>query len=67
MNSVALLILQGFLLPHFPDLKDETATKISKSIAAMFGLLIFGITFFITEVKSILDVCNSIYSYLRVQ
>lgn len=56
LNSVALVVLEDFIRPHCPNLRDETATRITKGISIGFGVISFASVFIISKVKTILDV-----------
>jgi len=53
---MALTVLEDFVRPFSPNLKDSTATRISKGISFGFGLLSYFLVFPMSNVKSIFEV-----------
>ncbi|XP_046643614.1 sodium-coupled monocarboxylate transporter 1-like [Daphnia pulicaria] len=55
LNSVALIVLEDFIRPFFPLIEDQTATKITKGVAILFGCINFGMVLLVSQVQTILD------------
>lgn len=56
MNAMALIVLEDFIRPFFPNLEERTATWITKGVSVLVGLMGFGMVFIIANVKQILEV-----------
>jgi Na+/proline symporter len=57
LNAVALVILEDFIRPVFPNMLDQTATRLVKAVSFVFGILSFSMVFLVSHIKTILDVC----------
>ncbi|XP_032776975.2 sodium-coupled monocarboxylate transporter 1 [Daphnia magna] len=55
LNSVALIVLEDFIRPFFPSIEDQTATKVTKGVAILFGCINFGMVLLVAQVQTILD------------
>lgn len=58
LNSVALIVLEDFIRPFFPSIEDQTATKVTKGVAILFGCINFGMVLLVAQVQTILDVTS---------
>ncbi|XP_046643006.1 sodium-coupled monocarboxylate transporter 1-like isoform X2 [Daphnia pulicaria] len=55
LNAVALVILEDFIRPVFPNMLDQTATRLVKAVSLVFGILSFSMVFLVSHIKTILD------------
>lgn len=63
LNGAALTILEDFVRPFYPNLKDETATRISQGISLGFALTAYLLVFLVSSVETILEVCTSCFEH----
>jgi len=56
MNAVALVVYEDFIRPFFPNMPDQTATRLVKGVSLLFSGLSFSMVFLVAQVKTILDV-----------
>lgn len=56
LNAVALVVLEDFIRPFFPAMKDQNATRVVKGVSLLFSCLSFSMFFLVAQVKTILDV-----------
>jgi hypothetical protein len=64
MNAVALVVYEDFIRPYFPNMPDQTATRLVKGVSLLFSGLSFSMVFLVAQVKTILDVSILNYSYM---
>ncbi|XP_046460580.1 sodium-coupled monocarboxylate transporter 1-like isoform X1 [Daphnia pulex] len=55
MNAVALVVYEDFIRPYFPNMPDQTATRLVKGVSLLFSGLSFSMVFLVAQVKTILD------------
>ncbi|KAI9564252.1 hypothetical protein GHT06_007990 [Daphnia sinensis] len=55
LNAVALVVYEDFVRPFFPNLPDQTATRLVKGVSLLFSGLSFSMVFLVAQVKTILD------------
>ena len=56
LNAIPLTVLEDFIRPYFPAMKERTATNLSKIISFIFGIFCFGLVFLVARVTTIVDV-----------
>ncbi|XP_057371552.1 sodium-coupled monocarboxylate transporter 1-like isoform X2 [Daphnia carinata] len=55
LNAVALIVLEDFIRPVFPNMRERTATGVVKGVSFVFGVLSFSMVFVVAQIKTILD------------
>lgn len=55
LNAVALIVLEDFIRPVFPNMRERTATRVVKGVSFVFGVLSFSMVFLVAQIKTILD------------
>jgi len=57
LNSLAAICLEDFIKGvFFPKLNDTTATKVSKGLAVVFGIISFALVFVAEQLGGVLQV-----------
>jgi len=58
LNSLAAITLEDYVRYFYPHLEDRTATKISKILAIVYGLISFGLVFVAEQLGGVLQVSH---------
>lgn len=65
LNSLAAITLEDFVRGIcYPNISDESATKISKFLAVFFGLISFGLVFVAEQLGGVLQAALSIFGII---